>query len=348
MHPLLGQGRRLGWYLAVWLPLGGLLAILMSAGAGLNPALAWAWALPLALVYAFVCLPTWYSCRVLPLRANPWRWRERTLRRRWWRAGSGWSWRGHWPGVMVPLRSPPASTWAKRCRWWGARECCCTCWQWRASTWCWERRRRTRPRAVAAAREAELRALKAQINPHFLFNSLNSISSLTGSEPARARKMCILLGDFMRQTLALGGRGERATVSLGEELALIHAFLAIEQARFGARLRFEEAIAPQALAVGVPPLLLQPLVENAVVHGIAHLLDGGWIRLEASCSGGRLRLCVANAYDPEAPRRAPGGVGLANVRARLQTVFGGRAQIEVAAREDRFQVSLELPEEVEA
>jgi len=193
--------------------------------------------------------------------------------------------------------------------------------------------------AVALAREAELRALKAQINPHFLFNSLNSISALTASEPARARQMCILLGDFMRQTLAL---------ALGEELALVHAFLAIEQVRFGARLRFEEAVAPEALAAAVPPLLLQPRVENAVVHGIAHLLEGGWIRLEASCGGRRLHLSVANAYDPEAPRRPAGGVGLANVRARLQTVFGGRAQCEVAAGAACFQVNLELPEQVEA
>ncbi|HXE31138.1 MAG TPA: histidine kinase, partial [Terriglobales bacterium] len=208
----------------------------------------------------------------------------------------------------------------------------------------------TARRAEILAREAELRALKAQLNPHFLFNSLNSISALTATDPARAREMCVLLGDFLRRTLRLG---ERRGVPLADELDLTRAYLAVEQIRFGPRLRFEENIAPGALATEVPPLLLQPLVENAVVHGIAQLLEGGWIRLDAAWTGDGLRLCVCNPYDPEAldalsPRPGSGGLGLANVRNRLEARFGAAASIETAATNGQFTVTIMLPQEVPA
>jgi LytS/YehU family sensor histidine kinase len=115
--------------------------------------------------------------------------------------------------------------------------------------------------ALVAARDAELKALKAQINPHFLFNSLNSISALAGIDAARAREMCVRLSDFLRSSLSVG---EREAVPLSEELALAHNYLGVEQVRFGGRLRVEQQIAPECESALVPPLLLQPLVENAV------------------------------------------------------------------------------------
>jgi len=190
------------------------------------------------------------------------------------------------------------------------------------------------------AREAELKALKAQVNPHFLFNSLNSISALTSSDPARAREMCILLGDFLRRTLGLG---EKSAIPLEEEMSLIHAFLAVEKTRYGARLHMEESIAKDALAVDVPPLLLQPLVENAISHGIANLVDGGWIRLDVGCENGSVSIVVENLFDPEAPARRRGGVGLANVRQRLKTRYGNRATFEARGEGDRFRVAITLP-----
>ncbi len=118
--------------------------------------------------------------------------------------------------------------------------------------------------AQVTAREAELRALRAQLNPHFLFNSLNSINSLIGGDPEGARRMCEGLGDFLRRTLNLG---TREAVPLSEELALVDRYLAIEQVRFGARLAVERSIEPGAESCRVPPLLLQPLVENAAPCG---------------------------------------------------------------------------------
>ena len=184
-------------------------------------------------------------------------------------------------------------------------------------------------KASVLAREAELRALKAQVNPHFLFNSLNSISALTTSDAAKAREMCILLGDFLRRTLGLG---EKAAIPLEEEMSLIHAFLAVEKIRYGARLQMEEQIDKEALEAQVPPLLLQPLVENAVGHGIANLVEGGWIRLVAARRDGELDIVVENLFDPDAPPRRRSGVGLANVRQRLEARYGNRAKFATSDR----------------
>ena len=190
------------------------------------------------------------------------------------------------------------------------------------------------------AREAELRALRAQLNPHFLFNSLNSINALVGSDPEGARRMCEGLGDFLRRTLALGARD---VVTLGEELALVERYLGIEQVRFGERLRVERVIDADAAVCQVPPLLLQPLVENAIKHGIQDCVAGGVIRIEARRVGGQLRVAVENPLDPDAPERRGEGVGLANVRRRLE-MFGARESRLTAQRLDgAFRVTLTLP-----
>jgi LytS/YehU family sensor histidine kinase len=192
------------------------------------------------------------------------------------------------------------------------------------------------------AREAELRALRAQINPHFLFNSLNSISALTSIDPARAREMCLLLADFLRLTL---GMGEKHVIRLSEELDLLEKFMAIEKVRFGERLHIEENVQEEAKDCQIPALLLQPLLENAVSHGIASMADGGWIRLYAQVEDGRLGIIVDNDRDDEAPPRRKGGVGLKNVRSRLEARYGKDAAFRVEPTEDRFRVSMTLPAE---
>jgi LytS/YehU family sensor histidine kinase len=150
------------------------------------------------------------------------------------------------------------------------------------------------------------------------------------------------LGDFLRRTLGLG---EKSAIPLEEELSLIRAFLSVEKIRFGARLSMEEEIAPEALGADIPPLLLQPLVENAVVHGIASRVEGGWIRLGVRCENGTLFVVIENQFDPEAPSRRRNGVGLANVRRRLETRYGHRASFGVTRDADRFRVAITLPAE---
>jgi len=190
------------------------------------------------------------------------------------------------------------------------------------------------------AREAELRALRAQIDPHFLFNALNSISSLTGSDPAAARAMCLELADFLRESVRLGSA---ASIPLADELALAEKYLAVERARFGSRLRVEREVSAEAGACGVPPLVLQPLVENAVTHGVANLVGGGVVRIAARRLGKRLHLTVDNPMDPGAAVRPGEGVGLANVRGRLAALYGQEARVEVLQDGGHFRVELVWP-----
>ena len=195
------------------------------------------------------------------------------------------------------------------------------------------------------ARDAELSALKAQINPHFLYNSLNSISALTSIDPVRAREMCILLADFLRMTLGLG---EKTLIPLQEELDLLDRYCAIERVRFGERLKVEQNIQEAAKSCLLPPLLLQPLFENAVVHGIAQIAEGGSIRLTVRRADGQLSLIVENSWDPEAVcARKKNGVGLKNVQRRLEARYAREAFLEATTEQNLFRVRLVLPAETQ-
>src|SRR5580704_11770584 len=351
MHPIFSQLRQLGLYLLVWIPIAGMLAYLLTIPGQITLREAGILSVPLSLLYAFVCLSSWYSCRGNPLE----------------KYGLGRLVTTHvtaaliasiiWGFVAVAL----ASSLSKMSAFSGLSA------RFRPEipvivgdglllyllsvTFFYiiiavDLSRDAEARVMQAsvlARDAELKALKAQVNPHFLFNSLNSISALTSSDSAKAREMCILLGDFLRRTLGLG---EKTAIPLEEELSLIHAFLAVEKVRFGARIQMEENIDKSALDAPVPPLLLQPLVENAVVHGIANLVEGGWIRLSIqSQENGDISIVVENTFDPEAPARRRNGVGLANVRQRLQARYGSRASFAVKVEAEAYRVTLTFPAE---
>lgn len=194
--------------------------------------------------------------------------------------------------------------------------------------------------STVVARDAELRALRAQLHPHFLFNSLNSINALVVSDPEGARRMCEGLGDFFRRTLQLAARD---SVPLADELSLVERYLSIERVRFGDRLGTELTIAPGAERCLVPPLLLQPLVENAVKHGISERLEGGVIAIRATRVGDRLVLRVENPCD-DGPSRSRGeGVGLENVRRRLLALDRRGSSLGAKREGETFRVELELP-----
>ncbi len=192
------------------------------------------------------------------------------------------------------------------------------------------------------AQETQLAMLKAQVHPHFLFNSLNAISALTVQDPRLARELCVLLADFLRGCLATG---DRATVSLSEELRLVQSYLDIERIRLGDRLAVDLQVSPPAGEVRVPALLLQPLVENAITHGIATCAQGGTLAIEARTTPGTLVVTVTNPFDPHAPplrERRPGGVGLANVSRRIAACYHG-ASLTTRRDVDRFTSTLVLP-----
>jgi two-component system sensor histidine kinase AlgZ len=195
--------------------------------------------------------------------------------------------------------------------------------------------------AQAAAREAQLRALRLQVHPHFLFNALNAVSALVSNQSNReANRMLGSVADFLRATLAHDGRHEH---SLAEELALLDAYLDIEKARLGERLRLTMKAGPDLLDSAVPYLMLQPLVENAIRHGIAPLSTPGRLDIRVERLGERLLVEVHN--DGRRPDRAgSGGIGLANVAERLRHLYGDAQQVDAGWDGDaRFGVRITLP-----
>jgi len=188
--------------------------------------------------------------------------------------------------------------------------------------------------------EAQLRLLQAQIEPHFLFNTLANLDALIATDPARARVMLGHLNDYLRATLA-AARRERNT--LREEFALLENYLEVLAIRMGARLRYELAL-PEALAPRpVPPMLLQPLVENALKHGIEPSIEGGSVKVSAREEHGKLVLEVADTGQGGHPAGGA-GVGLANLRERLDAAFGGSAKVVAGANAaGGYTVTLSLP-----
>ena len=196
--------------------------------------------------------------------------------------------------------------------------------------------------------EAQLRALKMQVHPHFLFNTLHSISSLVLEEPAKANNMIARLGDFLRLTL---DSSEQQMVTLKEEMEFLRCYLEIEQVRFGDRLAVDFEIDPTALSGHLPHLILQPVVENAIQHAIAPRVTPGRINIEAKRLDGLLRVAVTDTGPGTGQVNKPGeghGRGLSNVRARLRETYGERFLFETENRQEGgLKVSLEVPFDTE-
>ena len=189
-----------------------------------------------------------------------------------------------------------------------------------------ERERRSLELAASLAR-AKLEALRMQLQPHFLFNTLNAISTLVHRDPRAADEMIGNLSDFLRLTLE---NADRQEIPLGEELKFVEHYLAIERVRFGERLRVEVAVPADLLATPVPSLLLQPLVENAVRHGLEPLGSGGLLRIVGKRQGDRLWLAVIDngrGLPATPPERS--GIGMANTRERLSARYGAAASVSL-------------------
>ena len=334
MHPVFQSAKRVLAYVLSWLAGSLMLAGLLRLQGPLNWVMALQLAVPLSIIYALICLTPWYTCRSLPLASTS-------------------------PGKIVAHHLGAAVL--ATAVWMGAGRVVAAVFDFD------DLLRPTAPLVIAVgiceygiavavhyvllaleasrdsaiqARDSELRALKAQINPHFLFNSLNSIAALTASDPARAREMCIGLSGFLRNTL---GMGERESISWKEEVQLARMYLEVEQIRFGRRLKVEMNLDEACSDCQVPPLLFQPLIENAIKHGIATLVDGGTIRVESRMKDNALVATVENHFDPDSPRSRPSGLGLRNVRSRLETRFGSAAWLSTGAEQGLYRASLSVP-----
>jgi LytS/YehU family sensor histidine kinase len=210
--------------------------------------------------------------------------------------------------------------------------------------------RRVREREAAAARadaaraRAELSALRARLDPHFLFNTLHSVGALVRADSAAAESALERFADLLRYVLD-AERGGRDDVALHDELAFVRSYLALEQLRLGERLQVVEEVDPDALECAVPPLTLQPLVENAIRHGLAPLARGGTLRVTAGFDGDLLALEVADdgaGADAATTSRAA-GLGLSTVRQRLQGRWPEARTDVVTAPGEGFVVRLRLP-----
>lgn len=194
-------------------------------------------------------------------------------------------------------------------------------------------------RLQLAVRDAELRALEAQVNPHFLFNCLNSIRAMVAENPALAQDMITRFATILRYNLQ---RDWNHTVPLSTEVEVVSDYLALEAIRFEDRLRVQVAIDPAAANAGVPPMLLQTLVENALKHGIAHLPEGGEVDIAGRMDAGGLLLEVANSGHLNGAASGT-QLGLANARERLRLLYGSGAALQVAEREGRVVASVRIP-----
>jgi len=347
MHPILVHPGRLAAYIAIWVPLGILLAALLALQGVFGWTRAVAVAVPLSISYGFLCLSAWYVTGGSPvervgaarvavaavasslLSAAVWL----LIARGWLALVEGFA---QWPHMSASFRAAAPTLFGFGVLLYLLAMAV----SYLAAAFAVSRDAERRGLELQVlAREAELRALRAQIDPHFLFNSLQSISALTTVDAAAARRMCLLLAEFLRETLSFGARDR---IPLSAELALVRKFLSVEQVRFGPRLQIE--IDPgNAGDVPVPPLLLQPLVENAVTHGIAHLLDGGVVRIRAERRAASLAVTIDNPADPDRPAGRGTGLGLRNVRERLLRAYGADAFAHAEEHDGIYAVRVELP-----
>jgi hypothetical protein len=346
MHPILITRGRMVGYLAVWVAFGLLLSSVLYFG-GKAPA-HWAlnFSVPLAVLLGLQSLSFWYLVQALPPATTP-VFRMAGI----WSAASVISlvlWLAlayAWSRFLMPVDHPypESANAAIPLLVFAGGIAILLAILGHYLLWAFQRSREAERRALelqVLAREAELKSLRAQLDPHFLFNSLNSVAALIGNDTDAARHMCFLMAQFFRKSLTLG---REQAIPLAEEIALAETFLAIERVRFGERLRARFDIEDDVKTLSVPPLMLQPLVENAVHHGVAHLLEGGEVHVTARRREGFIEIIVENPCDPDRPPSRSTGVGLVNVRSRVETLCGHRASVDIYATETNFRVSILLP-----
>jgi two-component system LytT family sensor kinase len=189
-------------------------------------------------------------------------------------------------------------------------------------------------------KETELKMLRSQINPHFLFNSLNSISSLTITDPEKARDMVVKLSEFMRYALS---RKDEQPVSLQNELENLRLYLDIEKVRFGDKLTTEEIIENNCLDFKIPVMLLQPLYENAVKHGVYESTESVRIMTKAKIIDGYIEIIISNNYDLAPSLKRGTGTGLLNVTRRLELFYGKKASLKTSKENGIYTVNLYIP-----
>ena len=190
-------------------------------------------------------------------------------------------------------------------------------------------------------KEVELNALKNQINPHFLFNSLNSVSSLTITSPEKAQEMIIKLSEYLRYSLS---NEEQQITTLKTELENIKLYLEIEKIRFGERLNFQFNCDDAALKATIPAMILQPLFENAIKHGVYESVDTIEVVLDVELNQNTLQILLTNDFDPDAKQTKGEGIGLKNTKERLFLIYKANNLLRMHPSENKFTIDLTIPQ----
>jgi sensor histidine kinase YesM len=202
-----------------------------------------------------------------------------------------------------------------------------------------DERARAAERAESEVADARLAALQAQMNPHFLFNALNTVASLVRTDPHAAESTVEHLADVLRRTL---DRSRRTTATVRDEVEYLRAYLSLEEQRWGDALRVEWRIAPETLGLSIPVMTLQPLVENALKHGLGGRLEGGRVRIESARGDGALRLTVADD-GVGVGADARDGLGLGNLRRRLGGLYGPSGTVDLRVEDGWTIARVEIP-----
>jgi two-component system, LytTR family, sensor histidine kinase AlgZ len=346
MHPIFAHGKQLAAYILGYLPIGAVLVIGFGHADALGTAAAFF--LPLTVLYGFLGMTAYYVCLAFPIAQQARIWRAlpaqamAAITAGGFSVGLAWAWSAMLESLNLNIHpkiylDQPWTLFAVGVLLFGLA--IAFHYALIASLDAQRSESRTLESSLLV-REAELKALRAQLNPHFLFNSLNSVSALTTSDPASARHMCLLLADFLRDTLRLGSAQR---ISVREEFVVLQRYLAIEQVRLGSRLSVQCVGSDQAMQEMIPALLLQPLVENAVIHGIAHRLEGGAVSIHAECRDSVLMISIANPTDADRPRSQGSGLGLNLVRQRLQAHYGASYLFQALEADGTYRVNIHVP-----
>ena len=197
--------------------------------------------------------------------------------------------------------------------------------------------------AEKLSKDAELYKLQQQLQPHFLFNSLNSISALSGTQPQLARKMIHQLSDFLRGTLK---KEDHQWVSLHEELQHLELYLEIEKVRFSHRLHTEIVTDSNSIQCKLPAMLLQPIVENAIKFGLYDTIEAITIRIKSVCADNYLIITVENPFDPDTSSQAGTGFGLSSIQRRLYLLFARNDLLETRSTDNLFITTVKLPQTI--
>jgi two-component system, LytTR family, sensor histidine kinase AlgZ len=348
MHPILSQPRRLLWYVLAWTIPGILLAWALVIVHSVAWSSALLFSLPAVHLYGFILTSSYYVCRSLPIR-------QRTVL-----------------SVVAVFGSASLLSsllWVILCVFWSQiigdavghsdsalidRQLIILLFVVALLLYlvsllahdvfiAFENIRSAERQQIASqllARDAELQMLRSQINPHFLFNSLNSISALTSINANAARDMAIELGSFYRKTLAISARQK---INLGEEIELCRYFLAIEKIRFGEKLHVNWEVDPVALTAQVPAMFLQPLLENAIKHGICNLSDGGVVQIKSVIENSWLHIAISKPVEPESPSVIGTATGLKNFKARIHSLYQEKSRISWYKAHNNFYLDMIIP-----